>query len=50
MWDRPLYAGRIGEFKERECQAAHLDASERENGKSRREQKTKKSCQENEPN
>ena len=29
-------AGRIGAFKERECHAAHLDASERETGQSRR--------------
>lgn len=28
-------AGRIGAFKERECEAAHIDASERETGQSR---------------
>ena len=44
-------AGGLGEFQERECHAAHLDASERETGRNQcGNQKPKKSCQENEPN
>jgi len=43
-------AGWIGEFKERECEAAHLDAGERETAQSRRgSQKPTKPCKENEP-